>query len=209
MVNQEYTHLAVIADRSGSMSSIKNDMNGGLETFLADQAKEPGTLKVDITVFDHEVQNLFEDVSVSEVEHPVIWPRGSTSLLDALGGTVERLGRKFAALDEDKRPGKVIVLVITDGGENSSTEYTNDVVKTLVKNQTDEFKWEFIFLGANIDSFHVAGNLGFAKGSTINYTANAGGVDSVLRAASAYVTTTRSGLSTSFSEEDRTQANLK
>lgn len=215
MTDSSYTHIAVVADRSGSMATIEKDMNGGLKTFLEDQRKEPGTLTVDITTFDTTVETPNKWAAVDDIKFPVIVPRGGTALYDALGQTVVSLGESLAALPEERRPGKVIVLVVTDGQENSSREYRGkpgaDAVKALVETQREDFQWEFIFLGANIDSFDVAGGLGFAQGSTINYGANSGDVSNVLRAASAYVTTTRSGIATSFTQKERDEsvANLK
>lgn len=191
MVDSKYTHLAVIADRSGSMASIADDMNGGLKTFLEEQDALDGILLVDITIFDGSVDQIVTDGKVKDVTFPVIVPRGSTALNDAMGITINSLGERFAKMDEIARPGKVIVLVITDGYENSSREYTSQQIKELVTRQQDEWKWDFVFLGANIDSFAVGGGYGVRGGSTLNYTADAAGVASALRSASAYVTTSR------------------
>ena len=206
MTNSDYTHLAIIADRSGSMWSIERDMNDGLRAFLEEQGKLPGTLKVDITTFDGTVEQVLTDGSAEDVKHPIIFPRGSTALLDAIGVTVVSLGERLAKLDEDERPGKVVVMIVTDGQENASHEYTNAKIKELVTQQQDQYSWEFLFLGANIDSFSVAGAWGISKGSTINYAASTAGTQSVLRSASAYVTSTRSGLDATFTDEDRDSA---
>jgi hypothetical protein len=125
--------------------------------------------------------------------------------------TVVSLGERLEKMDEDERPGKVVVMIVTDGGENASREYTNEKIKELVERQQNDYQWEFLFLGANIDSFAVAGAWGISKGSTIDYAANGAGAASVLRAASNYVTSTRSGLDASFTDEDRdsTMSNLK
>jgi uncharacterized protein YegL len=203
MTNPDYTHIAVIADRSGSMFGISKDMNDGLRSFLEEQNLFPGKLLVDITTFDGQVEQVLTDGSVEDVAHPIINPRGSTALLDAIGVTVTSLGERLAKLDEDERPGKVIVMIVTDGQENSSQEYTNTKIKELVTQQQDQYQWNFLFLGANIDSFAVAGAWGISKGSTINYTASTTGTQSVLRSASAYVGATRTGLDVSFTDEDR------
>ena len=208
MTDSNYTHIALVADRSGSMASIDADMNGAIKEFFTAQGKEPGTLKVDITVFDDRADLVLTDGTVDQVVHPVIRPRGMTALNDALGLTIDRLGKRLSSLAEEDRPGKVIVLVVTDGGENSSREYTAERVKALVETQQNEYSWEFVFLGANIDAFTVGAQYGFAQGSTIQYVANAAGANSVIASASAYVTRTRSGLSTEFTEEERTASNL-
>jgi hypothetical protein len=208
MTDSTYTHLAIVADRSGSMTLIADDMNGGLDSFLREQKDEPGTLLVDVTVFDSKVERPYVNASPEKVLSggPIIQPRGMTALLDGVGKTIVGLGEHFASLDEDKRPGKVIVLVVTDGEENSSVEWKLGPLADLVKKHQTEFSWEFIFLGANIDSFSTGGGIGFSKGATMNYAPTASGVSAVLRSASAYVTSTRSGLRAEFSDEDRAAA---
>lgn len=191
MVDQNYTHLAIIADRSGSMRSIADDMNEGLKTFLEDQAKVEGTLRVDVVTFDSTVEIVAANSKVEDITHPIIKPRGTTALNDAIGFTIDRLGDFFRKLDEIERPGKVIILVVTDGMENASKEFKNSDIKKMVTEQQDTWKWDFVFLGANIDSFSVGGGYGFVQGSTLNYTASTAGVSSVLRSATAYVTTSR------------------
>lgn len=210
MTDSQYTHIAVVADRSGSMSSIEKDMNGGLQTFLAEQAKEPGTLVVDITTFDTQIETPFEDASVADIKFPVIVPRGGTALYDAIGQTVVRLGEKFAALEEDKRPGKVLVIVVTDGQENSSKEYRGkegaEAIKALVERQQDEYQWGFVFLGANIDSFAVGGGLGFRADATMDFVASSAGVGGLTRSLSGYTSAYRGGEDAAFTEKDREDA---
>jgi uncharacterized protein YegL len=173
------------------MVTIANDMNGGLQEFLKTQDELEGKLKVDIVTFDTLVETPVENGSVSDVTFPVIVPRGGTALNDALGATIARLGERFAAQPEDERPGKVLVLVITDGHENASREYSTESIKKLVTRQQDEWNWEFVFLGANIDSFAAARDYGIHDGSTLNYAATGAGVASALRSAGTYVTTSR------------------
>ena len=201
MVDSNYTHIALILDRSGSMSSIEKDMNGGIKTFLTEQGAFPGTLTVDVTVFDTKIDFLYTNAKVDSIVHPLITPRGGTALFDAVGLTVVRLGERLEKLPEKLRPGKVIVFVVTDGHENSSREWTKDKVKALVDKQTDEFQWEFVFLGANIDSAAVGGGIGIRGGQSLNYVANAAGVNSMATSMSAYATATRSGFSTTIQQQ--------
>ena len=197
MTNKDLTHIAIIADRSGSMSALADDMNGGLKTFLEEQEALPGELRVDITRFDNEIEAVHVGVPVSEVAFPVIVARGSTALNDALGTTIVSLGERLAALPEDERPGKVLFVIVTDGYENASKEYYgragSDRIKALVEKQKNEYQWEFIFLGANIDSFAVGSGWGISKGATLDYTPTAAGVTGVFAAASAYTSTYRGG----------------
>ena len=203
MTNPNKTHLLTIVDRSGSMSYVAADMRGGLDTFFKEQSELDGECLVDYVQFDTEYEKVFEDTPVADAK-AVLVPRGGTALLDAIGKGVTELGEKFAHLDEDSRPGTVLVVVVTDGEENSSREWSADTVKALIKQQEDEWGWKFTFLGANIDAVAVGAQFGFAADSSLTYsTANIGQTMSSLNT---YVGTTRSGLKGVYSDEDRNNA---
>jgi hypothetical protein len=82
-----------------------------------------------------------------------------TALLDAMGRTIDDLGKELAALPESERPEQVIVVTLTDGYENSSHDYTHEKVAELIKQQREAYNWEFIFLGADIESVEYAKTL--------------------------------------------------
>lgn len=171
MTDNTYTHLLVVVDRSGSMVPVANDMIGGMDAFFAEQAKVEGKCLVDYAQFDTEYELVHQDVPVADVK-AVLEPRGATALLDAIGKSVTTLGRRFAKMDESKRPGKVIVVVVTDGMENSSREWTAESVKGLVKQQEDQYAWDFVFLGANMDAVDVGTQYGFGAGKSLTYDTN-------------------------------------
>lgn len=213
MTNKDYTHLALIVDRSGSMQRIQSDMEGAIKGLLAEQNKEPGELHVDITVFDDTIHHAFTDVRVDDVKQQIIVPRGSTSLNDAIGSTITRLGERLAAMNEDDRPGTVIVAIVTDGMENSSVEFAGEAgaaaIKALIEKQKSEFDWNFRFLGTGIDSFNVAGAYGIGRAETINFAATASGVGNVTSSTSSSFSRTRSGLrgdAAGYSDADRNAA---
>lgn len=200
MTDSNYTHLLTVVDRSGSMAPVAKDMIGGLNNFFAEQAEGEGKCLVDYSQFDTVYEQAFTDVPVSEAK-AVLTPRGGTALLDAIGQSVTDLGEKLAAMPESERPGTVIVVVVTDGEENSSTEWKPEAVKALIKNQEDKYNWRFTFLGANIDAVSVGSLYGFGAGSSLTYnTANIGDTMSVL---SAHTHRTRSGLKSVYTEEER------
>jgi uncharacterized protein YegL len=207
MTNANYTHLALIVDRSGSMMQIASDMEGGIHSLLSDQANQPGELHVDIVTFDTQVETPYTDARADEIKGQLIVPRGSTALNDAVGSTIVRLGEKLAALAEDDRPGTVVVVVVTDGMENSSSEYTTAQVKEMVERQTSEFGWRFVYLAANVDAFATGGTYGFAQSGTMQYTANSGGVAGMTASASASILRSRMGQAADFTEEERRMAN--
>ena len=206
MTNPDLTRLVIVADRSGSMHGIAGDMNGAIKELLADQAAQPGTLVVDIVTFDTVVEYPYTGVKPAEVTDDIIRPRGSTALNDAVGLTIAKLGAELSSRDEDDRPGHVILVVVTDGMENASREYTTAQVKAMVEEQTNTWGWTFIYLAANVDAFATGAGYGFAAGQTISYAADHTGTHSVVQAASAGVTRTRSGLATDFTDEEREAA---
>lgn len=202
MTNPDYTHLLLIADRSGSMSNIADDMNGGITTLLAEQAAEPGTLRVDLWTFDRIVEHIVKAGRATDVPKEVIVPRGSTALNDAVGQAVTELGESFAALSENKRPGKVVVVIVTDGEENSSREWRAEQVRALVEKQQDTYSWQFVFLGANIDSFATAGGYGIGRSGTMDFAASSAGVANAFAASSASLRSYRGGATSSISYDD-------
>lgn len=206
MTNAELTHLAFIVDRSGSMESIRDDMDGAIKFTVAEQAKLPGLLVIDITVFDTKVDKIAASVGADYVAglDRIIEPRGMTALNDAIGLTITNLGERFAARDEEDRPGKVIIVIVTDGLENASHEYTHARVKDLVLKQRDEFQWEILFLGADsIDAFATAGGYGVSRGQTISFAATSTGVNNVGATMNSYMTRSRNGEDTQFTDEER------
>lgn len=208
MTNPTHTWIGILVDRSGSMSSCKTDMEGGINTLIADQAKEPGTCDVTIAQFDTIYDIVYEPTPIGEVKPYVLNPRGGTALLDGMGRFITEVGEALAKQDDADRPGKVIITIVTDGYENSSREWTREKVKGLVGQQRNDYQWEFIFLGANMDAVAEARSVGIGRNSTITFDAN-----SPVATASAYgstsnlVTATRSGVvGASYSEEDRDKA---
>lgn len=206
MTDQNLTLLALIADRSGSMSSIAKDMNGGIATLLAEQAKLPGALAVDIWTFDDHVEHPFDWVRPDDVKVDVILPRGRTALQDAVGSAIVSIGERLASMDEDDRPAKVIVCVVTDGHENASREYTLERVRDLITMQTERYGWEFMYLAANVDAFATGGAYGFRAGQTMSYAPTSQGADAVIATASAGITRSRLGQTADFTDAERAQA---
>ena len=200
MTNPDYTHLVVVMDRSGSMMNIQDDMQGAINSLFAEQAKQPGICKVDLVQFDDRYDIVFQDKLVKDAK-AVLNPRGMTALLDAIGKTIVSTGNKLKALPEAERPGTVIVAVVTDGMENASQVYTKDRVASLIKQQTDEWNWNFTFLGANMDAVAVGRDYGFDPGQSLTWDpANVAAAGVTM---SGYVTRTRSGVANAYTDEDR------
>lgn len=203
MPNTDYTGLLLVIDRSGSMSTIRDDMVGRLTELLRKQAAEPGRLTVDVVIFDNVVEATHvlaspEDVMIG------LEPRGSTALNDALGRSIAEYGRRLAAMAEGERPGNVIVVVATDGLENASREYSGEQVRDMVSHQREAYGWDFVFLGANQDAVLTGTRLGFRSDSSIDFDADAQGAREVNAAVNRYLSSSRSSRNAaSFLPEDR------
>jgi hypothetical protein len=169
MTNPNWRHIAVILDRSGSMQAVKSDTEGGLRAFLEAQHEAPGSTTVSLYQFDDQYQAVYENTPLDHVPDFTLRPRGATALLDAVGRTVTTLGEQLAAMPEDDRASEVIVVILTDGHENASAEYTKTAVKKLIDHQQDQYGWQFCFLGADQDAFEAAGGIGIRAESTLSY----------------------------------------
>ncbi|MDE2100468.1 MAG: VWA domain-containing protein [Patescibacteria group bacterium] len=177
-MDNNLTEIVIVLDRSGSMASIAKDMAGGLDTFFEEQKKEPGKALVTLAQFDDKYEVIYSGVDLREVPKTKLEPRGWTALLDAVGKTINEVGSRLAATPEEKRPGKVLFLIITDGYENRSTEFTKKQVKDMIEHQTSKYSWQFVYLGANQDSFTEGLALGI--NTTANYVASVAGTKGML-----------------------------
>ena len=133
MTRSDLTHLYVLLDRSGSMQSIKSDIVGGFDAFVAEQRSATGECRMTLARFDNEYELVFADLPIAQVGSLVLEPRGSTALLDSIGRLVVDAGARLAARPEHERPGTVVVAVMTDGFENASREWTHASIKALVE----------------------------------------------------------------------------
>lgn len=193
---KNHTEIVAILDRSGSMLKIVDDSVGGFNAFIEEQKKVAGTASLTTILFDDEYEKIYENKNLNEVEPmttEIYKPRGWTALLDAIGKTINDVGIRLSNTPEDQRPEKVMVCILTDGDENDSKEFTNDKIKEMINHQRDVYKWEFCFLGANIDSFAVAGSFGIHSNYTCNFVANAVGVNNAYRSISKMSTSYRTG----------------
>ena len=106
---------------------------------------------------------ILEFYIISEVDSKIYEPRGSTALLDAIVRAIKALGRELAKEPEEKRPGKVIIAIYTDGEENASTEYTLKEINEMITHQRQKYNWELMFLAANQDAIATATQMGIDR----------------------------------------------
>lgn len=167
--------ISIVLDRSGSMMSCRDATIEGLNSFINEQRTNTVETVLSVYQFDDVYETVFAGKTIHEVvpfSHETFVPRGSTSLLDAIGKTIDDTGRRLAALPESERPDRVLVVIVTDGGENSSTTYSHADVFAKIRHQESRYAWNFIFLGANQDAISVGSNLGMKKGSSLKYDAS-------------------------------------
>ena len=207
MTDAGYRHIVLVIDRSGSMEPVKHDTEGGVKAFIEEQRRVPGRTTVSLYQFDTEHD---EVASFADVQHDLAWhlvPRGGTALLDAVGFAVTKTGEKLTAMDEGARPGEVIVLIATDGEENSSREYTLPQVKDMITAQQDDYGWKFVFIGANQDSFASGGAMGIPAVATMDYATAS--TPAAFASASSMVARGSAGGNYSFTPEERKAATSK
>jgi hypothetical protein len=170
-MRNDLTDLTVVMDRSGSMSACKTDAEGGLNTFIAKQKELPGECTFSLIQFNTNYQKVHAGIPIKEVPHCTLDPMGSTALLDAVGRAIIETGDRLKGVDESQRPGLVVFVILTDGQENSSREFSRAKIKEMIEHQSSVYKWQFTYLGANQDAFAEAGAMGIAASSSANYAA--------------------------------------
>lgn len=178
-MKKDYTKIVFVVDRSGSMGSITKDIIGGYNKFIADQkALKHGTCDVSFYQFDNIYEAVYENTPldfVKDLDEQTYVPRGGTALLDAVGRTIDQVGKQLAALKEEQRPEKVLIVIITDGEENSSHVYNSEKIKQMVTHQTDKYKWAFTYIGANQDAWAVGNSIGINATSNLTWASNTTG----------------------------------
>ena len=172
MTDSTKTLIAALLDRSGSMQRSKAATEDGWGELINGQRAEQGNCEVTLAQFDTHYEVLYPPTDIAAVPEFVVNPRGSTALLDATGRFITEVGEQLAAMPEEQRPGTVICLIMTDGMENASRQWSWDAVKRLITQQREVYGWEFIFLGANIDAVEVGMRMGVDADSALTFAAD-------------------------------------
>lgn len=178
------------------MQSVANDTIGGFNKFLEDQQKAPGTATITLHQFDDHFETPIPTTDIKKAQKldgTTFVPRGSTALLDAIGEAVKLTGDRLKNMPEADRAGKVVFVIITDGLENASHKFSRLQVFDMIKHQRDVYKWQFVFLGADQDSFAEASKLGVSTANAMSFSKCAAGVMSSYDSASFNLRQFRSG----------------
>jgi len=186
MPNKDLTLMVCVLDRSGSMHKIVNDAVGGFNSLIEEQKKcQVGKIAVTVAMFNREYELLYNNEDISKIQPftaTSYCPSGSTALLDAVGKTINEVGKKLNDTPEDEKPGKVVFVILTDGEENSSEEFNLEDVKKLIEQQRTQWKWEFIFLASDEKSFEAGSQMGYQNVSRYGVNNTKGAYAAVSRA---------------------------
>ena len=172
------TELVFILDKSGSMHGLEQDTIGGFNSMLQKQKELDGECRITTVLFDNRYELLHDRIDIravspmTEKEYQV---GGTTALLDAIGRTVQKLVSVQKNTTKEYRADRVLFVIITDGQENASQEYSSDKVKGLLQLEKETYGWEFVFLGANIDAVETAGRFGISRDRAVDYVPDGAG----------------------------------
>ena len=185
--------LVMILDKSGSMHGLEADTIGGFNAMIEKEKKLGIDVRVTTVLFNDKIDRLYEHREIRNVRpltERTYETGGTTALLDAVGDTILRMEQSGAA---DRQGTKVIVVIITDGMENASTEFTKAKVKELISDKQEKAGWDFIYLGANIDAAEEADAIGVRKANAVTYKNTSSGVRANYDAVGVYVAERASG----------------
>ncbi len=145
---------------------------------LEKQKNEEGEVIISTVLFDNVTEVLHDRIPLDKI-NPITekeyFVRGSTALLDAVGGAIHHIGNVHKYAREEDVPEKTLFIITTDGMENSSRQYTYNKVKKMVERQKEKYHWEFIFMGANMDAVSVANNFGVDRLHAVTYECDGAG----------------------------------
>ena len=174
------TELVFILDKSGSMAGLESDTIGGFNSMLQKQKALPSECRITTVLFDNRYELLYDRIDIravspmTEKEYQV---GGSTALLDAIGRTIQKLVSVQRNTAEEYRADNLMFVIITDGAENASREYSFQKVKAMIEHEKEKYGWEFVFLGANMDAVETAGRFGISADRAVDYVPDGAGTE--------------------------------
>ncbi len=169
------SELVFILDRSGSMSGLEGDTIGGFNSMIEKQKGVDGKCYVTTVLFDSALERLHDRVELSEIRPMTnrdYTVRGCTALIDALGTTIRHIARIHKYARAEDVPEHTTFVIMTDGMENSSRNYTADEVRRMIEHEKEKYGWEFLFLAANIDAVETARHIGISQDRAVDYRAD-------------------------------------
>lgn len=203
------TELVFILDRSGSMAGLESDTIGGFNALIDKQRKQNDECFVSTVFFDNVSEVIHDRVRLSEIkkmtdnEYTV---RGCTALIDAIGCAIHHIGNIHKYARPEDVPEHTMFIIMTDGLENASHIYSSDEVKRMVERQKEKYGWEFLFIGANIDSIETAKHFGIGTDRAVNYHADSQGTAVVFDTVAETVCSVRASMPLAASWSDNINA---
>ena len=179
------TELVFILDRSGSMSGLEGDTIGGFNSLIEKQRRQDGECYVSTVLFDNVSEVLHDRVRLSEIRKMTeddYTVRGCTALIDAIGSAIHHIATIHKYARREDVPEHTMFVIMTDGMENASRKYSSREVKRMIEKEKKKYGWEFLFIGANIDSVETAGHFGIGADRSANYHADGKGTAVVFEA---------------------------
>ena len=155
------------------MAGMESDTVGGFNSTLSKHKKNvEDTALVSLVLFSNSSEVVYDRVNIGAVDKLTAddyTPCGCTALLDAVGDAIRHIATVHKYARREDLPSKTVFVIITDGLENASRRYSYEDIKSLISRQKERYNWEFLFLGANIDSEKEAENLGISRELAVNY----------------------------------------
>lgn len=205
MTNQNnVTEMVFILDRSGSMAGLESDTIGGFNSLIEKQKKLDGKAYVSTVLFDNLTEVVHDRVEIQNIKpmtEEEYFVRGCTALIDAIGGAIHHIANIHKYARPEDVPSHTLFVIITDGAENASRHYTSNRVKAMIEKEKEQYGWEFMFIGANIDAVETARKYGIDESRAVNYNADTVGTSIVYEAVESAVNSIR------FSNELRSDWN--
>jgi uncharacterized protein YegL len=165
------TKIVVVLDTSGSMWKCKEQTQKGVNNYIQEQKNVPGRCDFTLIEFSNGTNLVYDNVPIADVSTEyVLTPHGGTAMLDAIGYGINRAGKELSDLQEQDRPATVLFVILTDGEENSSKEFTYEQVKNMIETQKNVYNWQFTFLGANQDAILAGSRLGVGLEQSADYS---------------------------------------
>ena len=178
-MKKDLTEIVFILDRSGSMCGLEADTVGGFNSMALKQKNGGGKALVSTVLFNDTSVVLHDRVSIDRIRPMTEYDYtvgGCTALFDAIGGAIRHIGNIHKYARREDIPDRTLFIIITDGMENSSRYFTGPEIGHMIRRQKAKYGWEFLFLGANIDAFLVAPEIGIDEDRTVNYNNDSEGI---------------------------------
>lgn len=162
-MKSNFIHVCFVIDESSSMWSSVRDVEGGFQKIIDEQKANPeGDCAISIFRFATTVRPAdFIMKDIKEVENKLKYqPSGCTAMYDGIGTAIDEIGRVLRDMPENQRPEKNLIIIMTDGEENSSLEYQPSKVREMIKHQEDKYNWTFLYIGTDISNTNDADRVG-------------------------------------------------